>query len=79
MAKAFTRGGYSFRPKSYRQGDPVDYWAVHRIGDRSYERATIEPASDGQCWIVYAAQRRDARPSFKEACDLVMSRLPREG
>lgn len=83
MAKAFTRGGYSFRPVVQHE-TLMTGWVVYRKGERGpyAERAFIDPASDGITHTVNMANvghRTDARPSLKEACDLVMARLPMEG
>ena len=81
MAKAFMRGGYSFRPAEYRTApaETTVVWRAFRKGDRDFWLADIYPASDGQCWVIsQTGFAFDARPSFKEACDLVMARLPRE-
>lgn len=75
-SRAFTRGGYSFRPERYNDSRPI-HFSVYRKGDRSYSLATIYPASDGLCWSVSVPGHVfDCRPSFKAACDLVMARLP---
>lgn len=81
MAKSFTRGGYSFRPGRYRDGAGApEFWDVLRIGSRNFPYATIIPASDGVSYVVSGSGwHYDARPSLKEACDLVMARLPMEG
>lgn len=76
---AFTRGDYSFRP-IFLNGRPG--FNVFRKGDRSFwsNEASLQLASDGHCWIVSPRmQCADARPSFKEACDLVMAHMPLGG
>lgn len=82
MAKAFTRGGYSFRPGQFAGGGQR-FFEVHRKGTRdrwASSSARIVEATDGKTWCVsVAGLAYDARPSFAEACDLVMARLPREG
>lgn len=80
---AFTRGEYSFRPVRYMPSDNVG-WEVWRAGARQGRHASplaqLYPASDGISWSVQGLSwLADARPSFSEACDLVMARLPREG
>lgn len=77
---AFTRGGYSFRPGCYTNG--ARFFTVHAKGDRSSfsDKARLVECSDGQTWYVgVGGSAYDARPSFSEACDLVIARLPREG
>lgn len=76
---AFIRAGYSFRPitTNGRSG-----WAVYPKGLRDdwSRKATMHIASDQKTWLVDMNMAlADARPSFSEACDLVMARLPREG
>ncbi len=73
---SFMRGSYSFRPLRL---NGVPCWTAHRKGAGKWDDgvARLSPATDGACWIVSVNNSMiDARPSFREACDLVMARLP---
>lgn len=73
--KTFTRGGYSFRPGAYASGQR--FFSVHTKGGRNWsDVARLVECSDGKTWYVgVGGDAFDARPSFQEACALVMARL----
>ncbi len=80
LSRGSIRGGYRFQPAKFWPDSPVHFEVRRKRSRDSSPLAIIYPASDGVCWSVsVAGQAYDARPSLRQACDLVMARLPIEG